>query len=554
VSFPSPIPRNPDREDWDVIVVGTGMGGGAVGYELARLGRRVLFLEKGLLLHGDSRSLDAQNREAQPPETVDPATLTPEEQVAAVQTQALLRSGRWPERLRGRTSFGPMEFFAPLGCGTGGSTGLYSAQLERFRAADFRPREWYPNALDSNLPEQWPVTLDEMTPFYRRAEALFGVVGSPDPLEPDALAPLAPPPAMSERDAALCEAFRDLGLNPYRSHVAVAHIDNCFECDEVCRFGCKSDAGNRCVSPALVAHGASILPRCDVLGLLSEGRRVTGVVARWKGEALTLRAKIVVVAAGAWMTPLLLLGSRSADHPDGLANSSGQVGRNLMLHATDLVIVDPGEWRSAVGPRKALTLNDFYDDEGHKLGTFQTVGRRLDPPIIEALLTAAADRDPARWYRPRPNLAARAARMAARRLGSATLMATIVEDLPYADNRVIPDAGHPNGMRFEYRYTDELKARSQRFQRRLAEVLSPRMKTTIVPLGANNINYGHVCGTCRFGDDARDSVLDASNRAHDLDNLYVVDASFFPSSGATNPSLTIAANALRVGGIIHERL
>ena len=144
--------------------------------------------------------------------------------------------------------------------------------------------------------------------------------------------------------------------------------------------------------------------------------------------------------------------------------------------------------------------------------------------------------------------------MAERRLRSATLMATIVEDLPYPDNRVVLDANSSNGMRFEYRYPEELHARSQRFQRRLVEVLSPKMETLIVPLGRNNINFGHVCGTCRFGDDPRTSVLDASNRAHDLDNLYVVDASFFPSSGATNPSLTIAANALRVGEIIDQRL
>jgi choline dehydrogenase-like flavoprotein len=383
---------------------------------------------------------------------------------------------------------------------------------------------------------------------------LFGVFGTPDPLEPDPEAPLAPPPAMSARDAALFECFQAAGLHPYRSHVAVEHIGNCLECDEKCPFGCKHDAGYRCLLPALRDHGAMLLARCEAMYLLTEGRRVTGVAAHWRGEELRFHARIVVAAAGAWMTPLLLLRSRSAEWPDGLANASGQVGRNLMLHATDLVTVDPGESLSSAGPRKAITLNDFYDDRGYKLGTFQSVGLRLGAPVIEALLMSATDRDPARWSARGPDFAARAARMAERRFGSANLMATIMEDLPYAENRVIPDPRSGNGMRFDYVYTEELFRRSRLFQRRLVETLSPKMATAIMPFGRNNINYGHVCGTCRFGDDPRTSVLDATNRAHDLDNLYVVDGSFFPSSGGTNPSLTIAANALRVAGIIDRRL
>jgi choline dehydrogenase-like flavoprotein len=107
-------------------------------------------------------------------------------------------------------------------------------------------------------------------------------------------------------------------------------------------------------------------------------------------------------------------------------------------------------------------------------------------------------------------------------------------------------------MRFEYRYTEELKSRVQSLRRRLAKALGPHRM--IVLSGENNINYGHVCGTCRFGDDPEASVLDKNNRAHDLSNLYIVDASFFPSSGGTNPSLTIAANALRVAEAIHRQL
>ena len=147
-----------------------------------------------------------------------------------------------------------------------------------------------------------------------------------------------------------------------------------------------------------------------------------------------------------------------------------------------------------------------------------------------------------------------ASEIASRWFHKSVLFATIVEDLPYLENRVLVDSNARNGMRFEYRYSSELLQRNRHFRKRLVQTLSPRHPVRVVTGGTNNINYGHVCGTCRFGDDPATSVFDSSNRAHDLDNLYVVDASFFPSSGGTNPSLTIAANALRVGGIIDDRL
>jgi len=529
------IPTSPEREAWDVIVIGTGMGGGTVGYELARLGRRVLFLEKGRLLHGEDKA-DERN----------PA-LDPE-------ADARMRTGRWPLQLEGKTSFGDVAFFAPLGSGTAGSSGMYGAQLERFRPSDFQPREHFPDAIDANLPEAWPVSHAEMTPYYRRAERLFRVRGTQDPFDTDLGASLAEPPPLSPRDQGLCDSFRELGLHPYRSHVGFDYVDNCFECADICPIACKSDAGFRCVLPALGEHGASILPECEVIGLRASRSRITGVHVRWKDREITLEAKVVALAAGAYMTPLLLLNSTSRDWPNGLANRSGQVGRNLMLHTSDFVTVDQKEQLSAEGPKKALALNDFYLDNGRKLGTFQSVGLPLAPPFIKAYLNYAKERDPQWWRRMAGPLVPTAARLAAHVFRSASLFATIVEDLPYSENRVLPDPNAKNGMRFEYRYTQELMERNVHFRKRLAEVLSPKLRVRVVTWGRNNINYGHVCGTCRFGDDPESSVLDSRNRAHDVDNLFVVDASFFPSSGGTNPSLTIAANALRVAEIIDRQL
>lgn len=530
------VPLDPESGDWDVIVVGCGMGGGTLGYELSRLGRRVLFLEKGHLMHGNPGAMD-HAEPGTPPEL-----------------DARLRAGRWPLRIKGETTFGKVEFHAPLGCGTAGSTGLYGAQLERFRPSDFRPRAAYPEAKDANLPEEWPISYDEMVPYYRRAEVLFRVCGTEDPLQRDPESVLAEPPRLSERDRHLHESFESAGLHPYRSHVGIRYVDKCDECFDHCWHNCKSDAGHTCVVPALTEHGAYVLPRCEVVGFDVSGRRITGVRARWQDRELLLEGKVVALAAGAYMTPVLLLNSRTREWPDGLANHSGWVGRNLMLHASDFLTVDPGEFHSPVGPRKALSLTDFYDDGGEKLGALQSAGLPLVAPLIETYMRWVEERDPQWWRAHAAPLVPGIAEAAADAFKFATPMVTIVEDLPYTENRVVPDPTAPNGMRFEYRYTDELAKRSERFRQRVADVLAPKLRVTDVTWAKNNLNYGHVCGTCRFGNDPSASVLDRNNRVHDLDNLYVVDASFFPSSGAINPSLTVAANALRVANVMHGGL
>ena len=272
-----------------------------------------------------------------------------------------------------------------------------------------------------------------------------------------------------------------------------------------------------------------------------------------------------MLAAGAYMSPIILLNSRSDAWPDGLANKSGLVGRNLMFHVSDFFAVTPTERLSADGPAKSLALNDFYVHMGNKYGTFQTAGAAIVPGQIMQYLRDIAQKEPTWWRRlasPRPawwrKLSSPAVRLVAYLLyyvfnfKSAAIWASIIEDLPYHDNRVIADPTARNGMRFEYHYTDELKARVAAFRTLLTKAIAPHR--TIILSGENNINFGHVCGTCRFGDDPSKSVLNRDNRAHGLANLYVVDASFFPSSGGTNPSLTIAANALRVAEAINGRL
>lgn len=528
------VPRDPEGDVWDAVVIGTGMGGATAGHALAQRGFRVLFLEKGHFLFGGA---DRGTGEL---------PLEPDEQ-----PEARLARGWWPTPLEGRTSFGREQFFAPVGCGSGGTTGLYAAQLERLLPADFRPRAHHLDAIDSSLPEAWPIEYEEMLPYYRRAEALYRVRGTPDPLDRSADGTsLREPPPLSERDRVLFESFQALGLHPYRAHVGCEFVDGCGECGAtLCPRDCKNDAGRICLIPSLRDFGAKILSNCEVFKLDADTTAVRRVYCRHEGRELAISARVVVLAAGAFMSPILLLNSRSEHWPNGLANRSGQVGRNLMVHAHNWLAIGSGPALSNVGPRKSISLNDFYVDGKAKLGTLQSLGVTVFPGTIAYYMRSRLSNAP-KWLRKMLEPFIRVlARFIAFPFRNAAVFAALIEDLPYSHNRVLPDSTTESGMRFEYSYPEELRVRSRLFAKRLREVLKPRHRLMLLT-GKNNLDWGHVCGTLRFGNDPETSVLDKNNRAHDLTNLYVVDASFFPSSGGTNLSLTIAANALRVAEAI----
>jgi choline dehydrogenase-like flavoprotein len=308
-----------------------------------------------------------------------------------------------------------------------------------------------------------------------------------------------------------------------------------------------------CLLPAVESFGAKVLTECEVLSLEADQTTVRRIRCRWNGRELCVAARVVIVAAGALMTPILLLNSRNEHWPNGLANGSGFVGRNLMVHSGDMIAVRVDPRGSTVGPAKALSLNDLYLRDGRKLGNLQSVGIPVSTGAALAHLRSIVDRSPGWWTKlATPLLLRVAARIGALYFRNAIVFGSIVEDLPYYENRVLPDPAARNGMRFVYRYPRELWERNELFRRRLVEILGSRRVVCLTR--ENNLNFGHPCGTCRFGDDPATSVLDRNNRAHEVENLYAVDASFFPSSGGTNPSLTIAANALRVAEAIDRQL
>ena len=536
--------REAERVVWDVIVVGTGMGGGTLGYQLARSGRKVLFVEKGRsTLPGTPGTI----RSAMP-ELAEPRAA----RSTAAYYDALARAGRSTDEIQDISGRFPKRFVPFIGSGTGGSSALYGMVCERFFVRDFTPRENFRDPGDSTVPEAWPISYDQMVPWYAEAEKLLGVRGQADPLRPEAAEvglPAAPP--FSADNQPLVDYLAGRGLHPYHLPMACDYTEGCGTCQAyLCEKSCKNDAGRNGVLPAVTRHGAQLLDECRVVRLEADGTRVREVICQHHSGTLALKAKVVVLAAGALATPVLLLNSRSGDWPRGLANGSDWVGRNFMRHLLDWIEVWPHRGCKITAENKEIGLNDFYFWEGQKYGTVQSAGAMASLASMEMLTNHPG------WAAKALRLMSPAVRPVYERFFSGGLVLTaILEDLPYLDNRVLlsdrPSVDGRQRLRIQYRlHRGEIERRAA-FLRQLNEVLKP-FRTLTLRTGKNNATLGHVCGTCRFGTDPKTSVLDPQNRAHEVDNLYVVDASFFPSSAGLNPSLTVAANALRVAAHVNQ--
>ena len=502
---------------WDVIIIGTGVGGATVGRSLALAGLSVLFLEKGGRIGPSEESNSA---------------VTPESRIA---------HGWWPHPITRLQPNGDRQrLFASIGCALGGSSIYYAAALERMAASDFDGLHT-PSA--STAP--WPVSFGEFVPHYDAAEKLYGISGESSDIAEG---------RMSEWDRALMEQMRQNGLRPDPLHVAIRYDEQCKECiGKVCPRDCKSDARVACLEPALRQSQCQILEHCDVQTLDADKESVRVVKALHLGRELELRARIVVLSAGALHTPQILLRSRNEFWPRGLANSSDQVGRNLMFHTSDLFALwAPRRLTRLARQRKSISVRDFYVHKGQRLGYVQSMGLEAGRGEIAVYIKDQLRRRGVRNELLLSLLAKAPSHIGAFMFGGAGIFAAMTEDDPNPDNRIMLDPSEPDGASFSYTITDDLRRRADGLRLAFSRSVRPwRMLRISTEL---EMNYGHPCGTCRFGDERRSSVLDSNCRTHDLENLYVVDASFMPRSGAINPSLTIAANALRVAPQIAAKL
>lgn len=498
--------------DADVLIIGSGAGGGTLARALAPSGLSVLVLERGDYLPREWGNWDAHTVFAE---------------------HRYLTNETW------RDSAG--KPFSPVtGYHVGGNTKFYGAAVLRRREKDFIARQHR----DGTTPA-WPVGYSELAPYYDQAEAWYfthGLVGA-DPTEPPRGPYPFPPLAHDKSVAGVDAALRALGLHPFPLPLALHRNDDdpaespCVRCPSCDGFPCmlhaKGDAEVCGVGPALAHTNVRLLTghRVRRLKASSDGRRVTGV----ETDRGTFSARVVVLATGAINSAALLLASADERYPRGLANSSDQVGRNYMAHLNSACMALKLREENRAVFQKTLALNDFYDDSGepdypYPLGHIQNLGK-VTPAILHAQ---------------RPRLPIPVTAWAASHSMDWWLT---TEDLPDADNRVTLD--HDGTIRVHWAPKNrESHRRLCRTWRRILHKLGyPLVFFQAMDISAT----AHQVGTCRFGADPAHSVLDPDCKSHDLDNLYVVDASFMPSISAVNPSLTIIANALRAGERLSAR-
>jgi choline dehydrogenase-like flavoprotein len=321
----------------------------------------------------------------------------------------------------------------------------------------------------------------------------------------------------------------------------------CIRCDTCDGFPClvhaKSDAEVIAVRPATEHPNVTLLTNAHVQRLETNatGSAVTKVIVDRNGQKEEYAGDIVVVSCGAANSARLLLMSASDKHPRGLANGSDMVGRNYMFHnAVALVALSRRENPTVF--QKTLSINDFYlraPDYEFPMGNIQMIGKSKGPMF----------RDDAPRFAPGFTLDQMARHAVDFWLTS--------EDLPLPQNRVTLNSKNEIQLHYEFTNVASVNRLRHKLQYMLGLMdMHPHLIPNTLYMGKNIplAGVGHQSGTCRFGTDPQTSVLDIHCKAHELDNLYVVDTSFFPSIGAVNPSLTAIANALRVGEHLLERL
>ena len=510
------------RQSWDVVVIGTGMGGGTLGRALAEAGKKVLFVEKGPAGH---------RREETP---LSHEIFVPE---------ARLARGLWPAPMRAKVNGQEQSFYAPLGAGVGGSSVFYAATLERPAPQDLDDSPERPHPTGG-----WPVRYANFEPYLARAEAMYHVSGTADPLSPAPSRALPDPPAMSAVDRVIAQRLRAAGMHPYHLHSALRHLEGCKSClGFKCPEPCKMDARSAGVEPALATGNAALLHSAEVTRLVGDGQRISEIELRLDGETHRLKAPLFVLAGGAFGSPRLCLGSASEAFPQGAANASGLVGRGLMFHLNEMFAVWPGVKDG--GPSKSVGFRDLLHHDGARLGMVQAMGIDASYGEILHYLRLRLARTAFGQKRLVQEAARLPAAVAAKMLGNAKVFVGLMEDLAYDENRVLVASG--DEIAFEYRLSDELLQRRRVFRRAIRKAFKGQRQMFLS--NTPELNYGHPCGTMRFGDDPKRTVLNGHGRVHELANLYVADAGFMPSSMGVNPSLAIAAQALRVAEAILER-
>jgi choline dehydrogenase-like flavoprotein len=498
------------------------MGGGFTARALAEAGHDVLLIERGI----EEKSPPGGNEISDEPE-------------------ARLAGSRWPALSAFEVDGVVNRCYAPFGSGVGGSTNWYAAALERFSDLDIDSLPNVPHPTGG-----WPVSYQEFLPYYEQAERMLHVAGTMDPLSAHGASHLLEPPPLGSFDTDFARLFQNNGLHPYRLHVGIRYLPGCDEClGRLCQKNCRADVRSVLAESP---KKPTIMARSEVVRLESTPDHVKWAIVAQGGEQVKIQAKVFVLAAGAIHTPKLLLMSKNDHWPNGLANHSDLVGRNLMFHANQNFAIWPSEKVPNSGPRKSICFRDFYYADGERCGCVQSTGFELGYGEFLMHLYQRFDHDAPSYLRLfRPFLRIPAA-MTIKRFGRGTIFVNLIEDLPYPENRVVLKEDEADGVSLKYNIKSELRERASLLRRLLTDRLKGRRLIFLTK--DIELNFGHPCGTCVMSNDPATGVVDRNCRANGIANLFITDASFMPTSAAINPSLTVAANALRVSAAIDRTL
>jgi choline dehydrogenase-like flavoprotein len=483
---------------YDVIIIGTGAGGGTLAYRLAPSGKKILLLERGDFVPREKQNWD---------------------------TRAVVGEGRYNNvepwlDMKGSPFVPGAHYFV------GGNTKFYGAALVRLRKQDFGELRHH-----GGISPAWPLSYDDLEPYYTEAEYLYQVHGirGEDPTEPPASKPYRFPPVSHElRIQQLSDDLKKLGHQPFHLPIGVLldeqnpHKSKCIRCSTCDGFPClvhaKADAHVVCVEPALEHSNVTLLTKSKVTRLETDpsGRVVTRVHVDHDGVPETYSGNIVVSSCGAVNSAALMLRSANDKHPDGLANSSGQVGRNYMCHINSVMLA-LSRCENPTVFQKTFGLNDFYFPS-----------REWDFPMGHISFVGKSDADILAAGAPKIVPGFTLELMAKHSLD----FWMTSEDLPSAENRVTVTG---DGQ-IQLNYKPNNEEGHKRLQAKLKSLLKDiNCGDEVIQLNAYIgkriplAGVAHQNGTLRFGRNSRTSVLDTNCKAHDLDNLYAVDASFFPS-------------------------
>lgn len=497
---------------YDIIIIGTGAGGGTMARALSTTDARILVVERGDFVPQEEENWDPE---------------------------AVWRQLRYQTKERWVDDRGE-EFRPYTHYNVGGNTKFWGSVLYRLRREDFEEVRHY-----DGVSPAWPIDYETLAPYYERAEQMYQVRGETggDPTEPPRGPYPYPPVPHSAGMSAIVQKLRAQGLHPSPLPLGVlrpGEPDGCILCNTcnsfACRIHAKSEADVCGIRPAMQRPNVTLWTNARAERLITDpaGRKVVAVEVEREGKTVRVDADRVIMSCGAVNSAALLLRSATDKHAGGLANSSGLVGRRYMAHLATMMQGFHPFRRNETVFQKTVAINDFYRhgrDTPFPLGQIQSQGRthgvmaQIVVPWIplwayDAWVSRGVD-----WL-------------------------VMSEDLPRVENRVLVE--RDGRIRLEYRPNNVVPHKM--LVKETARIIKRLGFWLVMKHSHGNRNTTHQCGTLCFGTDPRASVLDPFCRTHDVENLFVVDASFFPSSAAVNPGLTIAAQALRVADHIKESL